>query len=126
MDVGRAFVAPRATQGLLRGLFLMAALALLGFALAVLPLPVAAGLVVGCAALLLVLARPLLAVVLLILAVPFGSPFAIQVGGFNFGPIEVLFGLMTASWLGHKVIARDLIGLSDGVSKAEDRPAWRA
>jgi O-antigen ligase len=126
MHIERAFVAPRATQELLRGLLLMAALAALAFALAVLPLSVAAGLVAGGAALLLVLARPLLAVVLLILAVPFGSPFAIQIGGFNFGPIEVLFGLMIAAWLGQKVIARDLMGRSNGASHAEDQVVFRA
>ncbi|MES4787322.1 MAG: hypothetical protein C4294_17655 [Nitrospiraceae bacterium] len=39
---------------------------------------------------------------------PFGSPFNIQVGGFNFGPTELLFALTVAAWLGHKLIARDL------------------
>jgi len=51
-----------------------------------------------------------------VLAIPFGSPFNVQVGGFNFGPTEVLFGLMALAWLGRSVIARDL-------SNASGKPA---
>ena len=45
------------------------------------------------------------------LAIPFGSPFNLQVGGFNFGPTEIVFGLMALAWLGRGVIARDLLNV---------------
>ena len=99
---------PRATWGRWRGLLLAGGVALLALLLAILPLPVAAGLVGGVAIVLLCLAQPLAGVVLLLLAVPFGSPFNTQIGGFNFGPTEMLFGLSVAAWLGRKLIARDL------------------
>jgi len=76
----------------------LVAVVILGFALvlAQVPLPV----------------QPLLGLALLVLAIPFGSPFNVQVSGLNFGPSEVLFGLMALAWLGRRVIARDLLNAS--------------
>src|SRR5689334_3772299 len=91
-----------------RVLFLAGIVVLLALLLAVLPLPVAAGLVGGVSIVLLCLAQPLAGIALLLLAVPFGSPFNTQIGGFNFGPTEMLFGLSVAAWLGRKLIAREL------------------
>ncbi len=98
----------RATQELLRGVLLVGALCALGLALAALPLPLAGGLVVAAIVLLSVMAQPIIGLILLIIAVPFGSPFNIQISGLNFGPTELLFALTMAAWLGRKVIEREL------------------
>src|SRR5438045_2467045 len=88
-----------------------AVVALLGLAvlLSQAPLATVLGLVGGAIALVLVLAHPLIGLALLVLAIPFGSPFNIQVGGFNFGPTELLVGLLVLAWLGRGVIARELL-----------------
>src|SRR5712692_2206025 len=109
MNEGRVASYSRTTQGLLRGVLLVGALGALGLLLAAWPLPVAAGLVIGVIALVSVLAQPLVGLALLIVAVPLGSPFNVQVGGFNFGPTEILFVLTVAAWLGRKVIAREVL-----------------
>ncbi|MBI3734027.1 MAG: hypothetical protein HY259_11325, partial [Chloroflexi bacterium] len=96
----------------MRGVLVTGGLALAGLALAALPLPLAAGLVLGTMTLVIVLAQPVGGLILLLVAVPFGSPFNIQIGGdsagqgFNFGPTEILFALTMAGWLGRMVIAR--------------------
>jgi putative inorganic carbon (hco3(-)) transporter len=92
----------------------LVAVVLLGLALvlAQAPLPAALGMVGGAIAFVMVLAQPLLGLALLALAIPFGSPFNMQLGGINFGPTELLFGLLALAWLGRSVIARDLLNTS--------------
>src|SRR5438876_2081998 len=99
-----------ATQDLLRGILLLGALVALAFALALLPLGIAGGATLGAIVLLLVLARPWLGLPLLLLAIPFGSPFNFQLGGFNLGPTEALFAVSLAVWLAHKAVARESAG----------------
>ena len=99
-----------ATQDLLRGILLLGALVALAFVLALLPLGIAGGATLGAIVLLLVLARPWLGLPLLLLAIPFGSPFNFQLGGFNLGPTEALFAVSLAVWLAHKAVARESAG----------------
>ncbi len=92
----------------MRGILLLTAVLAIGLALAMLPLSIAAGVALGAAVCLVILARPLAGLYLLVLAIPFGSPLNVQVGSLNFGPTEVLFALTLGSWLGHRAIQRDL------------------
>ena len=80
----------------------------LGTVLVQAPLPAALSMVGGAVAFVIVLVQPLFGLVLLVLAIPFGSPFNMQLGGINFGPTELLFGLLALAWLGRNVIAREL------------------
>ena len=116
MNAVRVTMVPRRMLIFGRSALVAAALLALALALAQLPLPAALGIFGGAIAFVLVLVQPLLGLALLVLAIPFGSPFNVQVGGFNFGPTEVLFGLMALAWLGRSVIARDL-------SNASGKPA---
>ncbi len=108
MNSVRAVTSSRATQDVLRGILLLGGLAAFGFAQAMLPLAAAAGMTLGALIFLLVLAQPLAGLLLLVLAIPFGSPFNVQVGGFNLGPTELIFALTLAAWLGRKVTQREV------------------
>lgn len=118
MNAARMALVPRRMSGARRSVGVVAALLGLALVLAQAPLAVALGLVGGAIALVLIITQPLIGLALVVLAIPFGSPFDIQVGGFNFGPTEILFGLMALAWLGRGVIARDLLN-------ARGKPAIR-
>jgi putative inorganic carbon (HCO3(-)) transporter len=79
-----------------------------GLALALLPLPWAAALVVGGAALLVVLLRPHYGLYLLIFAIPFGSLKEIGVGGFTVGATELLVALTLTAWPAQRMARREL------------------
>jgi putative inorganic carbon (hco3(-)) transporter len=115
MNVAGVLMVPSRALGIGRWAVALTALVTLALVLAQAPLPAALGLVAGVIAFLAVLAQPLVGLALLVLAIPFGSPFNVQVGGFNFGLTEMLFGLMALAWLGQCVIARDL---SNGLWRA--------
>jgi O-antigen ligase len=90
-----------------RGVWLCVLVAL-GLAVALLPLSLAAGLVGGALACVSVLAQPFVGVALLIVAVPFGSLVNTQIGGFNFGPTEIVFALTLLGWYARTVARREL------------------
>jgi putative inorganic carbon (HCO3(-)) transporter len=99
------------TQSYLRGILLLiafAALAAYGLLLATLPLATAAALAVGLFAALAILAQPVIGIFLLLLSVPFGSPFNVQAGSINVGPTEAVFGLLLAGWAARKAVAREV------------------
>ena len=81
----------------------------LGAALALLPLKWAAGLLAGSAALLLALVRPQYLLVLLALAVPFGSMWQVSLGPFNAGASELVILLLAMSWLARMIAARRIV-----------------
>jgi O-antigen ligase len=91
-----------------RGITWLCVLAPLGFAIALLPLPLAAGLVGGAIACVSVLAQPMVGMAWLLVTVPFGSLVNTQVGGFNFGPTEIVFALMVLGWYARTIMRRQL------------------
>lgn len=78
----------------------------LALAIALLPLTWTVLLVVGSCALVLILARPQFGVLLLLVAVPFGSLRQVSLGAMNVGVTEVLVALTLASWLMRMVAGR--------------------
>lgn len=84
----------------------VAAALLAGLLLALLPLAQAAGLLVGAALLLALLVRPLLGVLLLMLAAPLGAREALALGAGGFDTGQLLFLLVVAAWLAEGVLRR--------------------
>ena len=87
----------------------MGLIAGLGLAIALLPLPWVALLVFGSAAVLATLVRPQLGILLVLLAVPFGSLRQVRVGVMNVGVTEALVALVLAAWLMHLVAQREFM-----------------
>jgi putative inorganic carbon (HCO3(-)) transporter len=87
----------------------MASLGLAGLAalaIALLPLTWATLLVAGTIATVATLAQPMLGVLLLLPAVPFGSVWQVHLGGMNVGLAELLLGLTLVAWLLRQVAQR--------------------
>ena len=76
---------------------------IVGLSIALLPLTLAGGVVLGSIVFLVVLIRPEYGLYLLILAVPFGSVKEIAISGFTVGAAEALVGLVLAAWLARMV-----------------------
>jgi putative inorganic carbon (HCO3(-)) transporter len=89
-------------------LFLIGIIGGAGLALALLPLTLAAALILGSAALLLTLLYPHYGLYLLVFAIPFGSLKEIRVGGFTAGATELLVALTLAAWLAQQMAQREL------------------
>jgi putative inorganic carbon (HCO3(-)) transporter len=70
-----------------------------GLSIALLPLTLAGGAVLGGIVFLVTLIRPEQGLYLLVLAVPFGSVREIAISGLTVGAAEVLVGLVLAAWL---------------------------
>jgi O-antigen ligase len=79
-----------------------------GLSIALLPLTLAGGAVLGGIVFLATLIRPEYGLYLLILAVPFGSVREITVSGFTVGAAEALVGLVLAAWLARMIAAREV------------------
>jgi hypothetical protein len=79
-----------------------------GLAIALLPLTMAAVIVLGSVAFMLVLIRPEYGLYLLIFAVPWGSVREIRLGAMTFGITEALVGLVLAAWLARMIAAREI------------------
>jgi putative inorganic carbon (HCO3(-)) transporter len=79
-----------------------------GLSIALLPLTLAGGAVLGGIVFLITLIRPEVGLYLLILAVPFGSVREITISGFTVGAAEALVGLVLAGWLARMVAAREI------------------
>jgi putative inorganic carbon (HCO3(-)) transporter len=79
-----------------------------GLSLALLPLTLAGGAVLGTIVFLAIVIRPEVGLYLLILAVPFGSVREIAISGFTVGAAEALVGLVLAAWLARMVAAREI------------------
>ncbi|MGA9351801.1 MAG: O-antigen ligase family protein [Anaerolineae bacterium] len=79
-----------------------------GLSLALLPLTLAGGAILGGIVFLATLIRPEYGLYLLILAVPFGSVREIAISGFTVGAAEALVGLVLAGWLAKMVAAREI------------------
>ena len=79
-----------------------------GLSIALLPLTLAGGAILGSIFFLATLIRPEYGLYLLILAVPFGSVREIAVSGFTVGAAEALVGLVLAAWLARMVAAREV------------------
>jgi len=74
-----------------------------GLSIALLPLTLAGGAILGSIVFLVTLVRPEYGLYLLILAVPFGSIREIAISGFTVGAAEALVGLVLAAWLARMV-----------------------
>jgi len=83
----------------------LAAAVLAAGAIALLPLAWAGALVAACLALVLTLVQPLFGLLLVVLAVPFGSLVRVPVAGMNIGVTEALVWLVLAAW-GMRLVAR--------------------
>lgn len=79
-----------------------------GLSIALLPLTLAGGAVLGSIVFLATLVRPEYGLYLLILAVPFGSVREIAISGFTVGAAEALVGLVLAAWLARMVAVREI------------------
>lgn len=79
-----------------------------GLAVALMPLSWVVLLILGSAAVLLTLVHPQLGVLLLVLAVPFGSLRQVRLGVMNVGATELLVALVVAAWLVRKLARREL------------------
>ena len=79
-----------------------------GLAIALLPLTLAAVIVLGSIAFMVVLIRPEYGLYLLIFAVPWGSVREIRLGAMTVGVTEALIGLVLAAWLAKMVAAREI------------------
>jgi O-antigen ligase len=77
-----------------------------GLSIALLPLTLAGGAVLGGIVFLATLIRPEVGLYLLIIAVPFGSVREIAISGFTVGAAEALVGLVLAAWLAKHVLSR--------------------
>jgi O-antigen ligase len=82
---------------------------LLALAIALLPMTWATLLVVGGVAVVLTLLWPQVGVLLIVLAVPFGSLRQISLGVMDIGATEVLIALVLAAWLMRRIARRDLL-----------------
>ena len=82
-----------------RVLLVCALLAVIGLAIALMPLAWVLLFVIGGAAVLAVVAWPQLGVLLVVVAIPFGSLRQVGVGAMNVGITEVLLALVLAAWL---------------------------
>jgi len=81
----------------------------LALGIALVPLTWAALLVLGSAAVLATLVRPQLGVLLVVMAVPFGSLRQVRLGVMNVGVTEVLVTLVLAAWLMRMLARREFI-----------------
>ena len=79
-----------------------------GLSIALLPLTLAGGAILGGIVFLATLIRPEYGLYLLILAVPFGSVREIAISGFTVGAAEALVGLVLAAWLARMVAVREI------------------
>ena len=79
-----------------------------GLAIALLPLTLAAVIVLGSIAFTATLVRPEYGLYLLIFAVPWGSVGEIRLGAMTVGITEALVGLVLAAWLAKMVAAREI------------------
>ncbi len=79
-----------------------------GLSIALLPLTLAGGAILGGIVFLSTLTRPEYGLYLLILAVPFGSVREIAISGFTVGAAEGLVGLVLAAWLARMVAVREI------------------
>ncbi len=79
-----------------------------GLAIALLPLTLAAVIVLGCIVCTVTLIRPEYGLYLLIFAVPWGSVREIQLGAMTVGVTEALVGLVLAAWLARMITAREI------------------
>ena len=79
-----------------------------GLAIALLPLAWSVVFVVGTIALMLTLVRPQIGVLLIVVAVPFGSLGQVKVGGMNIGVTEVLVALVLLVWFMRMVVQREI------------------
>jgi len=79
-----------------------------GLAIALLPLTMAAVIVLGSIAFMLVLVRPEYGLYLLIFAVPWGSVREIRLGAMTVGTTEALVGLVLAAWLARMIATREI------------------
>ncbi len=79
-----------------------------GLIIALLPLTLAGGAILGGIVFLINLIRPEYGLYLLILAVPFGSVREIAISGFTVGAAEALVGLVLAAWLANMVATREI------------------
>lgn len=84
-------------------------IALLGLALALLPLKTALVLVGGSALLIFSLRYPQTGLYLLIPAIPFSSFLQVNLGGFSVGPMEGALALMLGPWLLRMIARREII-----------------
>jgi putative inorganic carbon (HCO3(-)) transporter len=79
-----------------------------GLAIALLPLSLAAAIVLGAIAFAVTLIRPQYGLYLLIFAVPWGSVREIRLGAMTLGVTEALVGLVLAAWLAKMVARREI------------------
>jgi len=79
-----------------------------GLAIALLPLTLAAVIVLGSIACTVTLIRPEYGLYLLIFAVPWGSVREIRLGAMTVGVTETLVGLVLAAWLAKMIAAREI------------------
>ena len=79
----------------------------LGLGIALLPLTWAVVLILGAAAVLATLVRPQLGVLLVVLAIPFGSLRQVRLGAMNVGITELLVALVIAAWLMRMIATRE-------------------
>jgi putative inorganic carbon (HCO3(-)) transporter len=79
-----------------------------GLSIALLPLTLAGGAVLGGIVFLATVIRPEVGLYLLIIAVPFGSVREITISGITVGAAEALVGLVLAAWLARMVAAREI------------------
>ncbi len=86
-----------------------ATIAIIGIALAILPLKFAAAIVIGGIGAIVLVLRPKLAVYGLIFAIPFSSYFQIGIGGAHIGVMELLLVAMLTIWLLQMAARREII-----------------
>ena len=79
----------------------------LGIGIALLPLTWAVVLILGAAAVLATLVRPQLGVLLVVLAIPFGSLRQMRLGAMNVGGTELFVALVIAAWLMRMTATRE-------------------
>jgi len=79
-----------------------------GLAIALLPLTLAAAIVLGSIAFTVTLIRPEYGLYLLIFAVPWGSVREIRLGAMTVGVTEALIGLVLAAWLAKMIATREI------------------
>lgn len=79
----------------------------LAIGIALLPLTWAVVLVLGAAVVLATLVRPQVGVLLVVLAIPFGSIWQMRLGAMNVGGTEFLVALVVAAWLMRMIAVRE-------------------
>ncbi|NIV36576.1 MAG: hypothetical protein GWN58_46230, partial [Anaerolineae bacterium] len=92
----------------IRGLVSIGLIAAIGLGIALAPMTWAVLVVAGIAAVLATLVRPQIGVLLVVVAVPFGSVRQVRVGVMNVGVTEVLVALVLAAWLMRLLARRTL------------------